>query len=372
MVRDVATSSFYDHSVMRAWPAAANLTLSCIQLSPFVPSCRAGLLDASNSATIETVVSHRRCRLRPVSFFDWTETLHDRALATKEGRKAMEQMLREIASGKRRGTHHLSSGGSSHEDMPRRRQRLKPCVYPLGDAIGLHGHYDNWIVRSSLGKDDALFCRQPGDEAAPLPKNHHPALEFKHPVRNIHVELRDMGRLDSVSGSVEKGDAGLAEDDDEMDETENLLWDADFAKKRGIRGNLARNMSSDSGAQEGMLPVCPSHVGVPHVLELHVTADDVERTSEGGFRPSVSRVEQGVDEVAQFQVVFVTGRSCPSLPPHHHGEPALSEAAPCLLLFAPFPTAGARHWPHTRAPRRRGAAYQQASLPTAPSLAAFL
>eukprot|EP00929_Paragymnodinium_shiwhaense_P072201 TRINITY_DN36643_c0_g1_i1.p1 TRINITY_DN36643_c0_g1~~TRINITY_DN36643_c0_g1_i1.p1 ORF type:complete len:250 (-),score=68.08 TRINITY_DN36643_c0_g1_i1:76-825(-) len=126
-----------------------------------------------------------------------------------------------------------------------------------------------------------FFCKNSSAIEDPLPKDLHPALELQKPVRHLHIEVKD------------KGEFG------KFDEGGTILYDADFGRRK-ILERVDTDALSEGGFRENFVPICPK-VGKPRLIEIKVTADDVE-TSLGQWQPSSPRANRDIDQIRQFKV----------------------------------------------------------------------
>jgi len=182
--------------------------------------------------------------------------------------------------------------------------KYEALIEQVGDAVGHENLFKNWIMRAHLsderddGSGSRFLCANPGKRGGPskpgklLDDKDHPRIEFAFPVKNVHVELLDLGAAD---------DAGAEE---------RLLWDANYATDERIK-QLTGRMPSQGGEMPRMRQLCPT-ANTPWRMELRVTADDARSAAS----QSLEGTDRGIDETIQFEARLL-----------HEGNPKLLRKA---------------------------------------------
>ncbi|CAK9116991.1 unnamed protein product [Durusdinium trenchii] len=164
---------------------------------------------------------------------------------------------------------------------------LLPVVRQIGESVGLHSSLQNHITTFDLAlkhsRAPKFFCGREGAPTHELQPDDHPAIYFRFPVKNVNVELTNLGK----NGQGEK----------------EVIWSATYSSDTPITG-IPGNMLPDSGDQIRYKPPCYA-AKAKNRVELRVIADDPIRDTPEEVRAEAVHkkiTDRSIDEVVDFQV----------------------------------------------------------------------
>lgn len=115
-----------------------------------------------------------------------------------------------------------------------------------------------------------------------------PLLKFRHPVKNVHVAVVDLGPSKTAGSNRER-----------------TLLDAEFGGHGQALMAIDKQTPLTGGDRTRMRPICPATLDEPMRVELVVTGDDVRK-------PRRPKLDLGVDELAQVEVMLSKKPDCPA------------------------------------------------------------
>lgn len=196
--------------------------------------------------------------------------------------------------------------GADHHAQAAKKGPLKfeGHIEQVGDAVGIDGLGKNFVVKIDLS-NPAWWCKDPrypkippNEEdvraSSPVPRNTHPAIKLGFNMRNINVQLKDMGTMDKPE--------------------DRVLWDVRFGVKHSTK-DIDSRLPPDGGDMPRMLQICPKP-GEVHKYQLNLSGQDHRRNPPKGR-------ERGLDETVVFEGQMLPEGHLPKRvsrppgPPHH-------------------------------------------------------